>query len=617
MGNYIDRFCEQEARSLIDELLNEKERHRQEKLVQRIAGMKDERTAALVAGLLHSQDPFIRNTAIELLASLGEKALDAIKSKLSDSDRNIRKFALDALKHIRGRHSCELAAAALDDEDQNVVEAALEVIAQQQYKEAAGRLLETLKKTDSVWVVNALLRTFASLDATDFADAAGEKVFSVNASAIERNILVNTYVRALGRIGSHRDVDAITGRYMKDFAIEDSNLVFALSSLVLKADMRELSPETAAMLGRVLKERWDCRDTGQILLCIGALVKLQLDFFLDDIEEIHALNRNEEFFTEKLYELLQRLENIPASFISRMLGCMEPELVLTGLKLIHAKKLEGFNAAVEELCKSEDRDVSRWALRIVSELEAYKNGTLLESLTDCSEEAGVAYVESISAAGAVESLLPRLEHKSPKVRDAAARKLLSIIDRLNTGLLEEILNRNPGHEGAEALEVLFRLDEGAGWRHMAPRMRCMDENARARLVDIARRSETNAFYEFMATMSNDPSPKVRKKTIKALNGKIGEKSLHLLKKLYENECDPINKMEIITNIYRFSSYNTMDIIEDAVNCGNVLARMAAVRALGLMSGSRAEGLLKTLLEDRVDEVREAAEEAMRKKGVAE
>lgn len=616
-NNNVNLFDEQEIKFLINSLVAEKERYRQEKLAQKIVSMKDERTAELVADLLYSEDGFIRNIAIELLVALDEKALAVLREKLADKDRNIRKFALDALKHIKGRDSCEIALAALDDEDENVVEAALEVIAQQQYKEAEDKLQEILKNANSVWIINALLRTFASLDAKHFLGDIEEKIFSLDVTAIEKNILVNSYVRALASIGSYRDIDAIIGKYAKDFVIDHSNLVSALSNLVLRTDISKLSEETTKELGRIFTEHWDYLDSNQILVSIAVFVKLQLDFFLDDIEEIFKLYKNEEFFTENLYELVQKLQDIPEDFVCRILGSKEPELVLMGIKLINAKHLQGYNDIVEKLCNSMDRDISMLAIRIIKEVEAYKNVSLLESLTEWNEEAGVAFVENINTAGieAVECLLSKLEHHSQKVRKAAAQQLLSLFDDFDIELLEEKVRCNLGVEGIEALEVLFRMDASIGWKYITYRMDSMDESVRTGLVDIASWSEDDAFYEFMATMINDPSPMVRKKTIKVLNSRINEKSLCLLRKLYENEYDSVNRMEIISNLHRFSSYDVMNIVNNAACSSDTLTRIAAAHTLSFLNDNNAASVLQRMLEDQVEDVREAAKEAMGKKEV--
>jgi len=502
--------------------------------------------------------------------------------------------------------------AALDDDDENVVEAALEVIAQQQYKEAEDKLLEILKKTNSVWVINALLRTFASLDTKHFLGTIEEKIFSLDATDIEKNILVNSYVRTLGSIGSYRDIDVIIGKYAKDFVMDNSNLVLALSNLVLKTDISKLSEETVKELGRIFEEHWDWRDSNQVLICIAAFVKLQLVFFLDDMEAIYRLNKNEEFFVEKLYELVEKLQDIPEAFVYKILESEEPELVLMGLKLIHAKHLQGYNVIVEKLCNSKDIDISILAVSIIKEIEGYKNVYLLESLVDFNEEAGVAAVENINTSGiqAIEILLSKLEQRSRKVRKAAAQKLVSVLDDVDVELLEEIVKRNPGVEGIEALEVLFRMDEIIGWNYINTRTDSLDERVRAGLVDISLLSEDGAFYEFMTTMINDPSPMVRKKTIKALNSRINEKSLCLLKKLYESEYDSVNKMDIIYNLHRFSSYNVMSIVNDAACSSDTLTRIAAAHALSFLNDTKAAIMLQRMLEDQVEEVREAAKEAM-------
>ena len=618
MNNDMNLFDEQEMKSLIKGLLTETERYSQEKLAQKIGSVKDGRTAQLVAHLLYSDDAYIRNIAIEILVALDEKALAILKEKLSDKDRNIRKFALDALKYIKGRHSCEIALGALDDEDENVVEAALEVIAQQQYKEAVDKLQEILKKTSSVWIINAILRTFASLDVKHFMGVIEEKFFSLNTTAIEKNILANTYVRTLGSIGSYRDIDAIISKYAKDFVIDDSNLVFALSSLISKTDISKLSEETARKLEVFLKEHWDYQNSDQILASVAVFVKLQLNFFLDDMEKIYNFNKGEEFFTENLYELVKKLQDIPEDFVYRILGCKEPELVLMGLKLIHTKQMHGYNSIVEELCNSMNRDISILAICIITDIDSYKNTLLLERLADRYEEAGVAAVENIgdTEIQAIESLFLKLEHQSRKVRKAVAKKLVSLFDDVNIELLEEIVRRNPGEKGIEALEVLFRIDASIGWNYINSRMDCMNESVRVGLVDTVQWSEDDGFYGFMTTMINDPSPVVRKKTIKALNSRISDRSLSLLKKLYEDECDSVNRMEIVSNLYKFDSEAVLNIVNDASCSSDTLTRIAAIKALSFINSSKAVSVLQRMLDDQVEEVIEAAKEALCKKEVS-
>lgn len=612
MNNNENGFNEQDLTLLINSLLIEKERYRQEEFAQKIGSMKYERTAELVAGLLYSDDAYIRNIAIELLIALDEKALHVLKEKLSDKDRNIRKFAMDALKHIKGKHSCEIALAALNDQDENVVEAALEVIGEQSYKEAVGKLLHVLEETNSIWITNALLRTFERLNVGKLSGVIAEKILSMDISAIEKNILMNTYVRTLGTIGSYHDIELIIYKYSKDFIIEDSNLVFGLCSLIVNNKILRLPEEVALELERIFKGHWDYKDSSQLLVSMAAFVQLQMGFFLHHIKEIYDFYKGEEFFIENLHDLVQKLDELPASFINEILICEEPELVMMGLKLIHTKQIRGFNSIVENLCSSQYGDISKLAISIIAEIDSYKNTMLLERLTDFSDEAEVASVENKCAIESreIDFLFLKLEHQSKKVRKAVAQKLALHPGKVNLELLEEIVRRNPGEAGIEALEVLFRLNADIGWKHITSRMDCMNEKVRAGLVGIVEYSSESVFYSFMNTMINDPSPVVRKKSIKALNKRIDDRSLHLLEKLYSDESDVVNRMEIILNLYKFKNDNAFNIASAAASSSDTLTRIAAARSLSFFHNGRANVVLQRMLDDQVEEVREAAKEAL-------
>jgi len=618
MDNNGKGLIEQDLALLINSLLVEKERYKQEELAQKIKGVKSERTAELVAELIHSCDAYIRNLAIELLISMEEKALPVLKEKMSDKDRNIRKFALDALKHIRGKHSCEIALEALDDEDENVVEAALEVIGEQSYKEAAGKLLHILKKTNSTWITNAIIRAFERLDVKNLSGVIEEKIFSIDVSDIEKNILMNTYVKALGTIGSYNDIELIIYKYSKSFIIEDSNLIFGLCGIIVNNKVLELPEEVAMELERIFKEHWDYKDSSYLFVSMTAFVQLQMSFFLRRIKEIYDYYKGEEFFTENLYELIQKLEELPAGFLNEILTSEEPELVMMGLKLIHTKCIRGFNSIVENLCNSQCKEISKLAISIIAEIDSYKNAMLLERLTDFSDEAEAASVESKCAIESqdIDFLFRKLEHQSKRVRKAAARKLALHPGKVNTELLEEIVKRNPGEVGIEALEVLFRLNADIGWKHIISRMDCINEEVRAGLIGIVEDSSDSEFYSFMNTMINDPSPMVRKKAIKALSKRMDDRSLQLLKKLYADEWDAVNRMEIILNLHKFKSDSAFEIVRAAASSSDTLTRIAAVRSLSLFHSGRAKDVLKSLLDDGNDEVREAAREALLETEVA-
>ncbi|KNZ43469.1 HEAT repeat domain-containing protein [Acetobacterium bakii] len=560
-------FEEQEMKLLINGLLTATERYQQEKLAQKIGGIKDERTAESVAILFYSDDGYIRNIAIEILILLDEKALPILKEKLSDKDRNIRKYALDALKHIKGTESCKIALETLDDLDENVVEAALEVIAEHKFIEAKDRLWEMLKKTKSVWIINALLNTFTSLDVKNCPGVIEAKIISLDATPIEKNILMNTYVRTLGSIGSQGDIDAIVN-YSKDFIIDDSNLIFGLSNQIVNNDIVKLSAKTRDKLEMIFKEHWDYKDSGQIRISLAAMIKLNLDFFLDDIEAIVKFYKWEEFFVTSLYDLMQKLDDIATGYANKMLKSQESELVEVCLKLIYTKRIEGCNYIVEGLCDSDNPDISGLAIRVIADIDSYKNTVLLERFSSNYDEAGMALIE-------------------------------------NTATNESQL--------IEALSALFKKNPVVGWHYLNSKIDSMSESVRVGLIDIIPGAGDDDFYSFMTTMINDPSQLVRKKTIKALGSKINGRSLIILKKLYKDESDPVNRREIIANLYKFNNDYILDTINDAAFSSDILTRLAVIKALSSNDCSKSVEVLDHLLNDSVEEVAEAAKIALEKK----
>ncbi|NSW89560.1 MAG: HEAT repeat domain-containing protein [Firmicutes bacterium] len=605
-------FDQKELAALIERLVREKERHQQEKIARKIGEMKHEQTAECVAELLYSDDAYVRNIAIEILIYLGEKALPVLERKLYDKNRNIRKFSLDALRNIRTIQSCEMALKALDDPDENVVEAAIEVIMEQQYADASGRLVEMLKRTDSVWVLDALIRAFGRLGAKGIADEIEEKILSLNATTIEKNILINTLVKSLGTIGSSQDIEKILNTYSVQYMVNDSNLIFGLSGLIVNNNVSILPNEVILKIENIFKKYRDYSDAELTLLLIAASVKLKLVFFLDDVKEIVSLHKREEFFIENLLDLICNLNNIPHDFVSKMLYSEERELILIGLNLIYKKHICGFNSIVEELCYSEDNEISKLAINIISDLDCYKNICLLENFTDFNEEAAKIAVEGVNVldANTIDFLFSKLEHKSQKVRKAASAKLISLASEICIERLEGIVKRNHGEEGLEALEVMFRFDRNLAWKYIAARMDSWDDKVRAGLVDIIEDSDDSTFYNFMETMVNDPSYMVRKKAIKALCKRIEDRSLQLLEKLLQYESNVANRKDIISNLYKFNNDKALKIAMDAAGSSNPLIRIAAVKSLELFNDERANSVLREMLKDQVEEVRKLAERAL-------
>ena len=114
-----------------------------------------------IAELLRSDDAFTRNAAIEILAETRSKKI--LKKLLSDPDKEVRKYALDALGRMNEEDVGEIISKALDDPDPNVKFAACEYIGKLNYKKAEDKLIDMLKKEESEYGISVLLDTLVKL----------------------------------------------------------------------------------------------------------------------------------------------------------------------------------------------------------------------------------------------------------------------------------------------------------------------------------------------------------------------------------------------------------------------------------------------------------------------
>jgi len=81
------------------------------------------------AELLHSEDAYLRNSAIEVLQRLQHTSLEVVRECLRDTDPDVRLFAVNVLGELQDKEAVELLRRVVEkDEDINVVAMAVEYL---------------------------------------------------------------------------------------------------------------------------------------------------------------------------------------------------------------------------------------------------------------------------------------------------------------------------------------------------------------------------------------------------------------------------------------------------------------------------------------------------------
>ncbi len=118
----------------------------------------DEEIDDLVTLLRAHDNAGMRNSAVEALCRIGERALPVLSRYLHDADHDVRKFIIDIVGDIGATESLPLLIDALEDQDQNVCAAAIENIGKLRVAAAHAHLVKCLAKPD-------MMLRFAALEA--------------------------------------------------------------------------------------------------------------------------------------------------------------------------------------------------------------------------------------------------------------------------------------------------------------------------------------------------------------------------------------------------------------------------------------------------------------------
>lgn len=114
-----------------------------------------------VARLIGDEDPYIRNSAIEILAAYGKEALPILRKLMKSEDHDIRKLSLDAISMIGGEEAENIFISSLPDADLNIVAAAVEYLGKMRSKKASEKILKILSETSNIYLAgmcaNALI----------------------------------------------------------------------------------------------------------------------------------------------------------------------------------------------------------------------------------------------------------------------------------------------------------------------------------------------------------------------------------------------------------------------------------------------------------------------------
>ena len=113
---------------LFDHLEREADRSIKERILLALENLLPRVNFVSIERMLRSHDPFIRNGGVEILKKQGNNALECLAALSRDNDKDVRKFAIDALVGNTTEEAREILRERFSDQDINIVSTAIEYL---------------------------------------------------------------------------------------------------------------------------------------------------------------------------------------------------------------------------------------------------------------------------------------------------------------------------------------------------------------------------------------------------------------------------------------------------------------------------------------------------------
>ncbi|MEN6489561.1 MAG: HEAT repeat domain-containing protein [Smithella sp.] len=148
---------------LVKQLKIEKSQYVREVIVRNLKTLPGIEMVEKIIPLLRSDDAFIRNAVIDIIAEQDEEAISLLRPLLKDEDKDVRKFVLDILFLLNSPFSAAMIAEALEDNDINMVITAVEYLGRMEARGVAPQVNDLFTKTKNILLRCTCLESLALL----------------------------------------------------------------------------------------------------------------------------------------------------------------------------------------------------------------------------------------------------------------------------------------------------------------------------------------------------------------------------------------------------------------------------------------------------------------------
>jgi len=534
--------------------------------------------AALVKAVSQGENVGLRNAALELLRSFGQRAVPALVEALPGADSSARRFLVEALASGGDAGAQVELIAALASPDPNLVVAAMDALAGVGGDAARAPLLAVLLRGDS-YLSHCALQAFERMQV--------EVPFEALAGLLSDKVVRRAALEALGRSRDPRALGVLVD------AVQDAAPRVVATAVRALTEWFDLHEEAGALVGALgglgpealtrLREQAETGDPTAAALLLLARDQAGLDTGLRECAErgnvnerwLRALNAWGE---PGIAALLERARRGPHRIqaVALELACHRAQELSAGVQDEVRATLRGALAAVDD-------DVRQVALDGLGRWGAASDAALLAE---------------------------RCRDQTPEVAAAAAAALLTLAQRHPVAVRDAL-----GHLAPDAFDqptwtrLLVLLDGDTALSRLQQASTHHDVNVRAAAVEALALLGTPSAAEVIALSLADESEQVQEAAARAL-GDLAQSARHVLGVepllLALEHAAPGVQAAAARALGQFADPRVPAALCERARHGEPIVQLAAIEALrGLESPEVGELMVEALGHADVEVVKQA------------
>ena len=576
--------------------------------LRRFGGQK---TIQGIIPLLWSEEPHIRNVAMDILRDIGDQDIDSILELLNNQDSDVRIFAADILGCIESVMIVRpLCNTLIEDPDPNVRHQAAISLGELGNQGASNCLKQALN--DQEWIQFAVIEALNKIK-----DESSIKALT-NALGKYSELIDSVIIETLGSMSDIKVAPFLLQKIDTSNIPLRNKIVQALVNLLGSRILSLLNPKEKEQFQNYLLTALEDEDEDVQTAAIEGLRNIGNEQASGAIFEL-LLTLEEGKDDERMETIIDTLRSMPVS------GSLK-EAVYNGDEIASARAIQVLlgvegsevNKLLADIFWNKDRDLQRDISNALSKTGSEEVKDLFWNILKDHEDGTVIknalyfFGHSIQSEEATDMMLSFLDHHFDDVKETALDACLALnTERVKSKFREMLDSSNTMHR-LMGIYALGELGDQAYIEDIRPAL--YDEVAEvrktaleslAKLVDEANDYILNDFI----TKLRDENKDVRLTAVDLL-GKF-QYSQEVRNCLLETLQDPDDWVIIRTldDLVKNGCLTDVDKVIELLDNSTQLVKIKSIEALGSVGGRKACRKLLELLNDENPDIQNAAEEA--------